>query len=133
MRWMLGLIALCGLAAFPAMAAPPVEKGAKGSATEQKQSQEKPIVSKPPLGSMVLIPAGEFTMGSQDGDADERPAHKVIIDSFSIDVYEVTVGEYGDFYGLGRPSPSGLEQDEPNGLPQASGHGSRLGGRGRLL
>ena len=101
MRRMLVLVALFGLAAFPAMAAPSDEKGAKELVTEQKQSQEKPAVSKPPLGSMVLIPAGEFTMGSQDGDADERPAHKVTVDSFSIDVYEVTVGEYADFLRSG--------------------------------
>ena len=98
MRRILALVALIGLAAFPAMAAPLDEKG---PVTEQKQSRENPIVPKPPLGSMVVIPAGEFTMGSQDGDADERPAHKVTVDSFSIDVYEVTVGEYGDFLRSG--------------------------------
>ena len=46
---------------------------------------------------MVSIPAGEFTMGSQDGDPDERPAHKVHVDAFSMDVYEVTVGQYAAF------------------------------------
>ena len=97
MRSILVLVAVLGLAAYPVIAAPPDEKGAKESVSEQKQSQEKPIVPKPPLGSMVSIPAGEFTMGSQDGDADERPAHKVTVDGFSIDVYEVTVGEYADF------------------------------------
>ena len=101
MRRIFVLIALLGLAANTALASPPDEKGANGLDTQQKQSQENPIVSKPPLGSMVVIPAGEFTMGSQDGDADERPAHKVTVDSFSIDVYEVTVGEYGDFLRSG--------------------------------
>jgi formylglycine-generating enzyme required for sulfatase activity len=97
MRWMLVLVALLGLAASPAMAAPPDEKGAKELVTGQKPSQEKPAAPKPPLGSMVVIPSGEFTMGSQDGDADERPEHKVQVDSFSIDVYEVTVGQYAEF------------------------------------
>ncbi|THI88859.1 MAG: formylglycine-generating enzyme family protein [Nitrospira sp. CG24A] len=101
MRRMLVLIALLGLAANTALAASPDMKGANELVTQQKQSQENPIVSKPPLGSMVSIPAGEFTMGSEDGDADERPAHKVTVDSFSIDVYEVTVGEYGDFLRSG--------------------------------
>jgi formylglycine-generating enzyme required for sulfatase activity len=101
MKWMLALVALLGLAVYPAMAASPDEKSDKKLVTGQKQSQEEPIVPKPPLGSMVSIPAGEFTMGSEDGDADERPAHKVIVDSFSIDVYEVTVGEYGDFLRSG--------------------------------
>lgn len=101
MRRMLVLVALFGLAAYPAMAAPPDEKGAKELVTGQKLNQDKPMAPKPPLGSMVVIPAGEFTMGSQDGDGDEQPAHKVSVDSFSIDVYEVTVGEYADFLRSG--------------------------------
>jgi formylglycine-generating enzyme required for sulfatase activity len=98
---MLVLIALLGLVANTALSAPPDARGANELITQQKQSQENPIVPKPPLGSMVSIPAGEFMMGSEDGDADERPAHKVTVDGFSIDVYEVTVGEYGDFLRSG--------------------------------
>ena len=98
MRRMLILFALFGLAAYPAMAAPSNEKGAKELVTGQKPSQqEKSAATKPPMGSMMSIPAGEFTMGSSEADADERPAHKVTIDSFSIDVYEVTVGQYAAF------------------------------------
>ena len=48
MRRMLVLVALFGLAAFPAMAAPPDEKGAKESVTEQKQSRRS-LCNKPPL------------------------------------------------------------------------------------
>jgi serine/threonine-protein kinase len=40
---------------------------------------------------MRLIPAGEFTMGSDDtGDVSLRPAHTVDLDAFYIDKYEVT-------------------------------------------
>ena len=40
---------------------------------------------------MRLIPAGEFTMGSDDtGDAISRPAHTVYLEAFYIDKYEVT-------------------------------------------
>ena len=101
MRTMFVLVALLGLAAQPAMAAAPVDKGGKESAIGQKQIQEKPASARPPAGAMVSIPAGEFTMGSQDGDADERPAHKVYVDAFSIDVYEVTVGQYAEFLRSG--------------------------------
>jgi len=97
MRMMLVLVALLGLAVHPAMAAAPVEKGAKESATGQKQSQEKPVLAQPQEGVMVLVPAGEFTMGSSTGDADEQPAHQVYVDAFSMDVYEITVGQYADF------------------------------------
>jgi formylglycine-generating enzyme required for sulfatase activity len=39
---------------------------------------------------MVLIPEGEFQMGSDWGDDNERPAHPVYLDAYYIDVYEVT-------------------------------------------
>ena len=40
---------------------------------------------------MVLIPAGEFTMGNDvSGDAISRPAHQVNVDAFYIDKFEVT-------------------------------------------
>ncbi len=44
MRRMLVLVALFVLAAYPAMAAAPDDKGAKELATGQKQSQEKPTL-----------------------------------------------------------------------------------------
>ncbi|GAB4547483.1 MAG: hypothetical protein Fur002_23530 [Anaerolineales bacterium] len=40
---------------------------------------------------MIYVPAGEFTMGSDDtGDIGSRPAHKVNVDAFYMDKYEVT-------------------------------------------
>jgi formylglycine-generating enzyme required for sulfatase activity len=39
---------------------------------------------------MVVIPAGSFEMGSKRGPADEKPAHKVWIDSFLMDRTEMT-------------------------------------------
>ncbi|RKU11919.1 hypothetical protein C6501_11940 [Candidatus Poribacteria bacterium] len=46
---------------------------------------------------MVLIPAGEFQMGSTNGDRDEKPIHTVHLDAFYIDKHEVTVGDYKKF------------------------------------
>jgi formylglycine-generating enzyme required for sulfatase activity/tetratricopeptide (TPR) repeat protein len=43
---------------------------------------------------MVLIPAGEFQMGSNNGESDEKPIHTVYLDEFMIDQYEVTVNKY---------------------------------------
>ena len=43
---------------------------------------------------MVFVPAGEFSMGSQGGDADERPIHSVYLDKYYIDMYEVTNARY---------------------------------------
>ena len=40
---------------------------------------------------MILIPAGPFTMGSNDGLPNERPEHPVDLDAYYIDQYEVTL------------------------------------------
>ena len=43
---------------------------------------------------MVYVPAGEFEMGSTEGDSDEQPVHTVALDGFWIDQTEVTNGQY---------------------------------------
>jgi len=47
--------------------------------------------------SMVLVPAGEFEMGSWTGDADERPVRRVYLDAYFMDKNQLTVGEYAKF------------------------------------
>ena len=56
-------------------------------------------VPSPSYTDMVLIPAGEFQMGSNDSDAedDEKPMHTVYLDAFYIDKYEVTNAQYKKF------------------------------------
>ena len=51
-------------------------------------------VPTPAAATMVAIPAGSFAMGSDTGEADEKPVHQVSVKAFSIDVTEVTVAEY---------------------------------------
>ena len=46
---------------------------------------------------MMLVPAGEFTMGSDKGDDDEQPVHRVFLDSFYMDKFEVTNGRFAKF------------------------------------
>ncbi|MEW6542977.1 MAG: SUMF1/EgtB/PvdO family nonheme iron enzyme [Nitrospirota bacterium] len=46
---------------------------------------------------MVLVPAGEFIMGSNDGDADEKPERRVTLEAFYIDKYEVSTKLYATF------------------------------------
>ena len=43
---------------------------------------------------MVLVPGGWFDMGSVNGQKDEKPVHKVWVDSFYMGKSEVTVWEY---------------------------------------
>src|SRR5215218_6867055 len=57
---------------------------------------------------MVEIPAGTFVMGSDGAQAleDERPAHHVWLDAYSIDRYEVTTSQYAIFLAQqSRPVP----------------------------
>ncbi len=51
---------------------------------------------------MVLIPAGEFLMGSENGDTDEKPLHKVPVNSFYMDIYETTNLQYCSFLNESR-------------------------------
>lgn len=50
---------------------------------------------------MVYVPAGEFTMGSDDGDSNEKPVHTVSLDTYWIDKYEVTNALYKKCVGKG--------------------------------
>ncbi len=49
------------------------------------------------LPELALIPSGEFLMGSDDAEDDERPAHRVHVDDFMIAVHPVTQGQYARF------------------------------------
>jgi formylglycine-generating enzyme required for sulfatase activity len=66
---------------------------------------------------MVLIPAGEFWMGSPDdeGDAEEHPRHRVYLDDYYMDRFEVTVARYAEFMrSIGRQTPLRWDQVNTN-------------------
>jgi serine/threonine-protein kinase len=44
--------------------------------------------------TMVFVPEGKFTMGSDNGEADEKPIHQVYLDAYWIDKTEVTNAMY---------------------------------------
>jgi len=59
----------------------------------------------------VFVPAGTFWMGSETGAEDERPVHKVNLDAYWIDKYEVTNAQYAHCVEAGaceRPRYGGL-------------------------
>ena len=58
-------------------------------------------------GPMILIPAGEFGMGcnaQMDSSCyeNEKPYHKIYLDAYDIDKYEVTQTEYGQCVSAGK-------------------------------
>ena len=59
-----------------------------------------PLTMSVQAGDMALIPSGAFLMGSLDGEADERPAHRVHVDAFYIDRHPVTNADYARFLNM---------------------------------
>jgi len=62
-------------------------------------STPNPVIGSTRISSIdgmviVYVPAGEFTMGSEDGGDDEKPVHTVSLDAYWIDQTEVTNAMY---------------------------------------
>jgi len=59
------------------------------------------------LLQVARIAAGEFVMGADDGEEDERPVHRIYLDDFAIGICPVTNAEYAQFvHETGHPSPA---------------------------
>jgi len=69
-----------------------------GSSPIEEEDHEQ-NAEQPDLKNMVLIPAGEFLMGSKEGEGafDEHPQHTVYLDEYYIDKYEVTNAQFQEF------------------------------------
>ena len=64
---------------------------------------------------MIVIPAGEFLMGCEAGEANERPTHRVWVDRFAIGRTTVTNHLYRIFLEeTGRPAPRGFSDTRFN-------------------
>ena len=64
---------------------------------ERHRSREETASIQSHEGSMALVPAGEFMMGSSMGNADEQPVHRVYVETFLMDKYQVSVSQYARF------------------------------------
>jgi iron(II)-dependent oxidoreductase len=49
---------------------------------------------------MIMMPAGAFTMGRDDGPEDERPAHQLTLPAFHIDRLPVTNAQFAEFLNV---------------------------------
>ena len=63
-------------------------------------------------GEMITIPAGEFIMGNNKGDWDQKPEHTVYLPAYQIGKYEVTRGEFRKFMEAGGYSNRSYWSDE---------------------
>jgi formylglycine-generating enzyme required for sulfatase activity len=70
-------------------------KNPAASPNSEQRPRAAGQISIPP--GMVYVPGGNFIMGRDDGDGYERPAHRVTVAPFAMDVYEVTRSDYQRF------------------------------------
>ena len=73
------------------------EAQAKIDAENKAKSEEK--IKEKTSGSMIKVEGGNFDMGSNSGESDEKPIHKVTVSSFYISKYETTQEEYQNIMG----------------------------------
>ena len=98
------ILALSGAFSRPAEV---YEEVAVEPAPAEEPAVEEPVPTETPEpidGSkvgMVEVPAGEFEMGSTNGDSDEAPVHSVYLDTFRIDRTEVTNVMYAECVAAG--------------------------------
>jgi formylglycine-generating enzyme required for sulfatase activity len=86
----------------------------KGIKAPPSQILEVPYV----FTKEVLIPAGEFQMGSDDGEEDEKPEHPVDLNDFYIEAYEVTNALYRRFMAATGYTPPAYWDDPVFNLPE---------------
>ncbi len=68
-----------------------------GTATDPSTGLPKEVVTRVTGQVMCLVPPGNFTMGSDTGDDDEKPVHNVTKSAFYLGKYPVTNVEYERF------------------------------------
>ncbi|MCB8943501.1 MAG: SUMF1/EgtB/PvdO family nonheme iron enzyme [Ardenticatenaceae bacterium] len=69
----------------------------------------------PVIEGMSFIPAGQFMMGSDEGNNDEQPIHAVSLDAFFIDTTEVTNDDFAAFVTeTGATAPDSWRQPDPS-------------------
>src|SRR5260370_20143821 len=76
---------------------------------------DRPMVSRAAdlVSAFAPIPGGWFTMGTERGQDDERPPHRVFVDPFELGVYPVTRAAYEAFVAAtNHEPPKGWERTE---------------------
>ncbi len=99
---------------MPARSAPPIIVPATAVPGEP-QAGDTRVLGQTGI-TLVYVPAGEFWMGSTDGDwgagANEKPQHRVYLDGYWIGRTEVTNAQYGQFVDAGGYSQREYWTDE---------------------
>src|SRR3984957_18718388 len=78
----------------------PIQQGDMSSQSQVSERAEAPQADT--RADMVLVPGGEFRMGSDGHYPEEAPAHRVRVGGFWIDSAPVTNRQFGKFVNAGR-------------------------------
>ncbi|MDN3512108.1 MAG: SUMF1/EgtB/PvdO family nonheme iron enzyme [Candidatus Jettenia sp.] len=73
------------------------QKHLRDTFKNRDETMKKALIEQKQKYGSVTIPAGEFTMGTNEAREDAFPEHKVYLDAFKIDRYEVTNAQYWEF------------------------------------
>ena len=92
--WNVGLAVLFSLGGAAAAITLPEDLTAIGSATDPATSLPLEVRTRVTGHALCLVPPGDFTMGSDSGDADEKPVHVVSKSAFYLGKYPVTNIQY---------------------------------------
>jgi sulfatase modifying factor 1 len=68
--------------------------------------------------AMARIPEGWFAMGCENGQENERPVHRVWVDSFELAAFQVTNAEYAQFIEATKHQPPPNWGDPPFSQPK---------------
>jgi len=101
----------------PGSAASSVPSANASATTSPSPPALAPAAASCPDG-MVLIPAGEFFMGSDDDSESEKPAHHVTLVPYCIDLYEVTTARYASCSDTGKCKRAAKTNEWPGITPR---------------
>lgn len=102
-KWLAGGAVVVGSSMVLAVVIPVSIEWIKGYQEQRRQEdlrqqeQLSPTIVGKDGAEMVLVPAAEFPMGSNSYDEDEKVVHRVYLETFYLDKYEVTNTMYGIF------------------------------------
>ena len=86
----------------------PDRSAARSSASPSPAARVAPApkaAALPADSALIVIPAGSYPFGTNDGPADTRPLRTVTLAAFFIERREVSVGAYRRFVATGRAAP----------------------------
>lgn len=85
-----------------------LEEERKNADAAEDARRKKDVADRANRDGYVMIPSGDFMMGSKQGEDDEKPVHRVeIIHGFEIGRYEVTQGQWESVMGTNPSSFKG--------------------------